>query len=386
MNSYLGVIIFLTIFSAFILVSHLYSIYRIGSFFGLQFHWYYVFIALVYSLILFVIRFTGEYFLITQFRYITQFTFYVIGFIALVLPLLFIYDVFLGIVALGKLMNISFFFLVSHFLILHTYKIGVFIVVVSSVGFFYAIYQFEKPISVQKIELSSDKITRPYHFIHISDLQFGSVGRFHIKRTARLIEKLKAEYPIDFIINTGDHIDTRNYKKEELSPLVFLDTQTFFSLGNHEFYHGTVRILNILKKYGYIILREKNELFQELNIIGIDDSNNPQQVATTLKNEPSLINKDKYNILLYHRPVGILDAKTAGVDLMLSGHTHGGQYFPYTLITSSLYNFPQGLTEIKDEQGDFALYLTDGIGLWGPKMRIGTRNEIALITISPSHN
>ena len=88
---------------------------------------------------------------------------------------------------------------------------------------------------------------------------------------------------------------------------------------------------------------------------------------------------DKFNILLYHRPVGALDAKAAGIDLMLSGHTHGGQIFPYTLLVKYLYPFPQGLVNMDD----FNLYTTDGVGIWGPQLRLGSKNELAVFTISP---
>ena len=64
---------------------------------------------------------------------------------------------------------------------------------------------------------------------------------------------------------------------------------------------------------------------------------------------------------------------------MLSGHTHGGQIFPVTLIVKWLYEYPQGLTLLEN----FALYTTDGAGLWGPNLRLGTQNEIAVFTIKP---
>lgn len=92
-----------------------------------------------------------------------------------------------------------------------------------------------------------------------------------------------------------------------------------------------------------------------------------------------LVNSGKYNILLYHRPVGVRDAKQQGIDLMLSSHTHGGQIFPATLFIKWMYEFPQGLVQLDD----FTLYTSDGVGLWGPNLRLGTRNEMAIFTIRP---
>jgi len=102
-------------------------------------------------------------------------------------------------------------------------------------------------------------------------------------------------------------------------------------------------------------------------------------VKEVLTQNPDLIDNSKFNLLLYHRPTGVDDAKNLGIDAMITGHTHGGQIFPYTLIVKWIFDYPQGLVQLDN----FILYTSDGAGLWGPKLRLGTENEIAVFTISP---
>ena len=258
-------------------------------------------------------------------------------------------------------------------------KIGLAMVALISLSLLWGIGNFMRPIAVDEISICSPKIDREYKLIHFSDLQFGSVGRGHVAKARQLIEKLRREHRIDLALNTGDHIDTSNYVRDDLSPLGHFPFVSLFSFGNHEFYHGTDRITSVLQSFGTEVLRGGNRRYGQLNIIGIDDSQNPRQVAEVLTEKSGLVRPDSFNILMYHRPRGVLDAQELGIDLMLAGHTHGGQLFPYTLLVWSLFNFPQGVTRLDD----FVLHVTDGLGLWGPRVRLGSRNELALITLCP---
>ena len=152
----------------------------------------------------------------------------------------------------------------------------------------------------------------------------------------------------------------------------------FFSLGNHEFYHAPERILVTMARLESRILRRDHQTLGELNIIGIDDAREPKTVDQALRDE-SLIDESRFNVLMYHRPTGVDDAQKRGVDLMLSGHTHGGQFFPYVWLLHVFFKYKQGLNQI----GDMVLFVTDGVGLWGPPLRIGSKNALAVIEILP---
>ncbi len=247
----------------------------------------------------------------------------------------------------------------------------------------YGHYQFRQPITVESYVLHSAKISKPQHIIHMSDLQLGSTSPEYLISVAETITAIVDKYPSDepilAVLNTGDHVDTSNYTKQQLAPLAFEHLPTLFSLGNHEFYHGHNRLMRILQELGYTILRSSSETLSELNVIGIDDSTNPDQVNRILQNNTALVDKNKFNILMYHRPVGVKDAARNGIDLMLSGHTHGGQFFPFTLVVEWMFGVPQGLSK----HDNMWLHLSDGAGLWGPSLRLGTRNELAVISIMP---
>ncbi len=255
---------------------------------------------------------------------------------------------------------------------------GISVLVFSFVLTGFAYLQFQRDIAVEHITLYSDKVSQTYNLLHITDVQLGSVSPDHVRKIGETMARAIKQYDVDLIVNTGDQVDSATYAAEQLAPIAYQNPPTFFSLGNHEFYHDHERILSILYAQRHIILRSQRAQFGELNIIGIDDKRDKQHIAEQLQ-QGSLVQYEKFNILLYHRPVGVRDAKAQGVDLMLSGHTHGGQIFPATLIVKWIYEFPQGLVKLED----FTLYTSDGVGLWGPNLRLGTRNEMAVITIKP---
>ena len=91
------------------------------------------------------------------------------------------------------------------------------------------------------------------------------------------------------------------------------------------------------------------------------------------------VHDHKFVLLLYHRPRGHEDAAAAGVDLMISGHTHAGQIVPFNLIVNRVFEQAAGLFRHEDSH----LYVSTGTGTWGPVMRLGTRSEITLFEITP---
>jgi uncharacterized protein len=89
--------------------------------------------------------------------------------------------------------------------------------------------------------------------------------------------------------------------------------------------------------------------------------------------------KDRPVILIHHSPVGLEYVTRAGVDLMLSGHTHAGQVFPATLITPYIFRLNKGL----HKRGDTYFFVPQGVGTYGPRLRLGSSNEINLIRLKP---
>lgn len=286
-----------------------------------------------------------------------------IGFFALYLPLWFLFGTWT-------------FFVFSHSIVKKIY-IGIFscAFVLSGVG----IYNFHQDITINTLEITSPKVSKEYTFLHITDTQIGSLQKSDIKKIADTIESLKTEYVFDALLFTGDMIDSHSYSLQLLEPLAQKDIPVYFSYGNHEFYHDTPRFQSFIDTLGYQTLRNTKISFNsEIDIIGVDDSEFPLYLGEQL--ESLNVSRDTFSILLYHRPTAVLDAKNAGINLMLVGHTHGGQIFPYTFLIRFLFDdFPTGATTLDQ----FTLYHSSGVGLWGPKMLLGTENELTVITIKP---
>ncbi len=127
----------------------------------------------------------------------------------------------------------------------------------------------------------------------------------------------------------------------------------------------------------YVILLRSQSVFprEDIQVTGVDDRDDALQVERELGKvdlEPS-----RFGILMYHRPRGLEAAERAGIDLMLSGHTHGGQIIPFNMVVNRVFDRMVGMHHL----GNARLYVSQGTGTWGPIMRIGTRSEITLFEV-----
>ena len=144
-------------------------------------------------------------------------------------------------------------------------------------------------------------------------------------------------------------------------------------------YEDLDEILTRLERLGVNVLRSASVFHDtEVQVIGIDDMDDAGQVGRELGKLD--VDTDRYVILLYHRPRGLEDAAAAGVDLMLSGHTHNGQIFPFNLIVRRVFEHIVGIYR----HGSTTLYVSQGTGTWGPVLRFGTRAEITQFFVTPS--
>lgn len=227
---------------------------------------------------------------------------------------------------------------------------------------------------VKTVAFTARKLARPLRFVQITDVHLGSRSAGFLRRVMAQVKRLKPE----FLCITGDLIDAPGIGKAQLASLAALDCPIYFSIGNHERYEDLPRLLATLAELGVITLRSaKVQPREDLAIIGIDDSDQTVQVARELAKIP--LSPHRYQILLYHRPRGYAAAQAQGLDLMLSGHTHAGQIFPFNLAVKRLFPKLAGLHEAPP----FRLYISQGTGTWGPVMRFGTTPEITLFKITP---
>ena len=209
----------------------------------------------------------------------------------------------------------------------------------------------------------------------ISDLHLGHVKntRFARRMTA-IINKLKP----DIVWIAGDLYDgTAVDAKRAASPLKDLRAPlgAFFVEGNHEEFRDPAKYLEAVRASGVRVLNNEKAEVDGLQVVGV-----PYRHATHAEHFGSVlegiqIDRDRASVLLTHAPDHVAVAEAAGIGLQVSGHTHLGQFIPYTWIAARIYRkFVYGLNRI----GKMLVYTSSGAGTWGPPLRVGSQPEIVL--------
>ena len=264
----------------------------------------------------------------------------------------------------------------------------------------YGVFNALSP-TVKRITVSLDGLPTSWQgktIVQLSDLHLGEIlGKNFLERVLNKVNNLNPE----IVVITGDLFDGMDGNLDSFVKLLDglkAPKGVYYVTGNHEIYLGVEDALAALGKTKINVLDDEIAEIDGLQFIGIsypgiDESKDGKNVIDSY-------NSEKPAILLYHAPVDIFSsqendnnshkdiylspntdftaAKELGIDLQLSGHTHGGQILPFNLITKLIYHgYDYGLYQ----DGDFTLYTTSGTGVWGPTMRTGSRSEIVLITL-----
>jgi hypothetical protein len=207
------------------------------------------------------------------------------------------------------------------------------------------------------------------------------------RRFERVVETVNAQRP-DVVAIVGDLVDGEVEElRGEAAPLADLVSEqgVYFVTGNHEYFVDTRAWLRHLPTLGIEVLRNERVAIRRggasFDLAGIDDrtaasSGVPGHGADV---EAALDGRDDSTpvVLLAHQPVQVEQAQAAGVDLQLSGHTHGGQLWPFDYAI----RLDQPAVEGLSRHGDTQLYVTAGAGNWGPQMRVGARPEVTVIEL-----
>jgi uncharacterized protein len=211
----------------------------------------------------------------------------------------------------------------------------------------------------------------------MSDLHLGTING---ERFCRRMATLAASLHPDVVFIPGDVFDGSKTDPDRLvAPLRELAPPLgiFFSTGNHEEFHDPADYIQALTRAGIRVLAGERVVVDGLHILGISyrESTYPLRVRTKL--EELSPGPEAASILLNHAPVRLPIVEQAGISLQLSGHTHGGQIFPYTWLTRRIFGrFTYGLHRF----GALQVYTSTGIGTWGPPMRVGSAPEIVVLT------
>ena len=224
-------------------------------------------------------------------------------------------------------------------------------------------------LTVKHLNIAAPAALKETTFAQISDVHVGSRSTRFLQRIVTRVNALEPDY----VLITGDLIDHRDISSAELSSLGELNAPTYFIIGNHERYVDLTAICERLRNLNVHVLRNDSYDLGDIQLLGIDDAEARNQVASVLQQLEPLA--DKFRILLYHRPDGAQDAADWGVDLMLCGHTHNGQIMPFNLLVRRFFPTICGLYNV----GGLTLYVSPGSGTWGPVLRLGSRCEISMI-------
>jgi predicted MPP superfamily phosphohydrolase len=207
------------------------------------------------------------------------------------------------------------------------------------------------------------------------------------RRFERLVEIVNAQRP-DVVAVVGDLVDGEvEDLRDDVAPLADLvsDQGVYFVTGNHEYFVDTRAWLRHLPTLGVEVLRNERVPLRRgtatFDLAGIDDrtasaSGVPGHGADL---DAALDGRDDTTpvVLLAHQPVQVAQAAAAGVDLQLSGHTHGGQLWPFDYVVGLEQPVVEGLSRY----GDTQIYVTRGAGYWGPPMRVGARPEVTVVEL-----
>ena len=255
------------------------------------------------------------------------------------------------------------------------------VIAAAVLGIVYAVYGAYRDPVVVRVEIPLKNLPPAldgFTIAQVADLHLGaSVPHSRIKTVC---EKLAVVKP-DLLVVDGDFVDPGFHDAAVLrnaaAPAAF-PAGKFGVFGNHEFYYGLDKAAAMYDAFGLTTLRNTAvRLPNGMQLAGIDDTRSAHITAAQVDRLLAGLDPDKPSIFLSHQPLNFDIAAKRGVGLMLSGHTHNGQLFPFNLIVRLTYPRIYGLYK----EGRSYLYVTSGAGWWGPPMRLFTRCEIPVITL-----
>ena len=264
--------------------------------------------------------------------------------------------------------------------------------VVTAIGFVNA----RRTAKVRLVNIEINKLPEPlkgFTIVQISDIHLGStIKAGYVQAIVDRVNSLDA----DLVAITGDVVDnTVEALKQHTAPLGELRARhgSYVVTGNHEYYSGAEEWITEFRRLGLQPLLNEHTVIDhdgaELTVAGINDysaiSRDPAETSAELcgSDPVKALNgspEKAPKILLAHQPRSASAAAEAGFDLQLSGHTHGGQFWPWNFFVRMYQPYTAGLYRL----GKLWIYISRGAGYWGPPKRLGAPSEITLIRLWPA--
>ena len=256
-------------------------------------------------------------------------------------------------------------------------------------AFSYLLRGLSQGISLPRVNRVNVKIkdfpSRSFSIVQLTDVHVGrTIKRDFIEHLVQETNRLQP----DIVVITGDLIDLHISQIEhDLYPLKDIKAPTYFILGNHEYFHGPGEAIAFLQTLGIKTLLNEHVVIGEgdaqFNLLGLNDVAGariglyPPDAAAAFAGVDQL----RPCIVLAHQPRMINEVDDYRCDLMLSGHTHGGQIFPFGLLVMTAQPYLAGLYQhLPDKQ----IFVSRGTGYWGPPLRVLAPSEISHIMIEPA--
>ncbi|MFI2708611.1 metallophosphoesterase [Micromonospora sp. NPDC018662] len=243
------------------------------------------------------------------------------------------------------------------------------------------------PPRLDRVRIPLAKLPRSMDGLRIatvSDIHLGPLrGRAHTERIVAMINRLDA----DLVAVVGDLVDGSVAELGRAAePLRDLRSRygSFFVTGNHEYYSGVEEWVREVDRLGLRVLQNERQEIRArggvLDLAGVNDvTADGTGLAAPADYAAALGDRDPSRpvVLLAHQPVAAHEAAKFGVDLQLSGHTHGGQMVPFNLAVKLQQPVVSGLGEVDGTK----VYVTNGAGFWGPPVRVGAPPQVTLVEL-----
>lgn len=243
---------------------------------------------------------------------------------------------------------------------------------------------------VKRVDVPLKNLPRALHgfrLVQLSDVHVGpTIRRGFVEAIVRRANALDP----DVVVLTGDLVDGSVERlREHIAPLAQLRSRhgTFAVTGNHEYYHGPAAWLRAWRELGFEVLEDRGVVLDHggagVLIGGVSDFSvhrGPRQHAQAAAKAAHANGPVGVKVLLAHQPRSAPAAAAAGFDLQLSGHTHGGQFWPWQYFVPLQQPFVAGLHRLDR----LWVYVSRGTGYWGPPLRFGAPSEITCVRLVPA--
>ena len=260
---------------------------------------------------------------------------------------------------------------------------------------FFSIYGFAEAHrlpSVKRVNVRIENLPEDFEgfrIVQITDIHISpTIKRPFVEEVVKVVNSLNA----DVIAMTGDLVDgTVEQLSRDVAPLEDLRSAEgkFFVTGNHEYYSGVIPWLEKIRQIGFTVLLNEHVVIKRgsssILLAGVTDYRGGDFRKDHISDPNKAMKGAPYTdvkLLLAHQPQSIFVAQEAGFDFQISGHTHGGQFFPWNFVISFVQPFISGLHDYRGTQ----IYVSNGTGYWGPPLRVGPASEITLINLSIEKN